>query len=230
MRSHRFETDISSVILDAAEKLVEKYGYKKTTMEDIAREAGTGKGTLYLHFKNKEELAFSILDRETAKVHSKLTGIARSSACPVDRVRAMLIVRVMERFDSVQRYAQSLDDLFSTLRVELLHRRSQYIEEEARIISMAMEEGIRDGSIECKDAYHTSQLLLMATSSLLPYNLSSKELGGREDILSKTIQIVDLMFLGLLTERKRKNQPSNSFTEMVLANYLPNQDTKPVDN
>jgi AcrR family transcriptional regulator len=195
-------------------------------MEDIAREAGTGKGTLYLHFKNKEELAFSILDRETAKVHAKLESIARSSDCPVNRVKAMLFVRVMERFDSAQKYAQSLDDLLSTLRVELLQRRAQYIEKEARIIAIAIEDGIKDGSIECQDSYRTAQLLLMATSSLLPHNLSPKELGGREDILSKTIQIVDLMFLGLLSECQRKNYQSNSSPEMMLS-YNPMQnDTK----
>ncbi len=229
MRIHRFETDIRSIILDAAEKLIERYGYKKTTMEDIAREAGTGKGTLYLHFRNKEELAFSILDRETAKVHAKLEAIARSSDCPVNRVRTMLCVRVMERFDSAQKYAQSLDDLLSTLRVELLQRRSQYIEKEARIIAMAIEDGIKDGSIKCQDAYRTSQLLLTATSSLLPHNLSPKELGGREDILSKTIQIVDLMFLGLLSEFQRKNYKSNSSAETILANYSMQNDTKTVE-
>ena len=43
-------------ILDAAERLLARFGYKKTTMEDIAREAGLGKRTLYLHFASKEAL------------------------------------------------------------------------------------------------------------------------------------------------------------------------------
>jgi AcrR family transcriptional regulator len=43
-------------ILDAAAALLVRWGYRKTTIEDVAREAGVGKGTIYLHWKDKNEL------------------------------------------------------------------------------------------------------------------------------------------------------------------------------
>ncbi|WP_083766085.1 TetR/AcrR family transcriptional regulator [Symbiobacterium thermophilum] len=51
-------------ILDAAASLVERYGYSKTTMDDVAREAGVAKGTLYLHWNTREELFGAVLRRE----------------------------------------------------------------------------------------------------------------------------------------------------------------------
>ena len=42
-------------ILEAAQGLFSKFGYKKTTMEDIAQELHKGKSSLYYYFKNKEE-------------------------------------------------------------------------------------------------------------------------------------------------------------------------------
>ena len=47
-------------ILDVASKLLLHYGYDKTTVNDIAREAGVAKGTIYLHFDSKEAL-FDVL-------------------------------------------------------------------------------------------------------------------------------------------------------------------------
>ncbi len=43
-------------ILDAAAALLVRWGYRKTTIDDVAREAGVGKGTIYLHWKDKNEL------------------------------------------------------------------------------------------------------------------------------------------------------------------------------
>lgn len=43
-------------ILDAATTLLLRWGYRKTTIDDVAREAGVGKGTIYLHWKDKSEL------------------------------------------------------------------------------------------------------------------------------------------------------------------------------
>ena len=51
-------------ILDVASTLILRYGYHKTTMDDIAREADVGKGTLYLHWNTREDLFAALILRE----------------------------------------------------------------------------------------------------------------------------------------------------------------------
>lgn len=51
-------------ILDAATALLVRFGYRKTTVDDVAREAGVGKGTIYLHWKDKNELFRAAIWRE----------------------------------------------------------------------------------------------------------------------------------------------------------------------
>jgi len=43
-------------ILDSAVNVLARWGFRKTTVDDVAREAGVGKGTIYLHWKDKTEL------------------------------------------------------------------------------------------------------------------------------------------------------------------------------
>src|SRR6476620_9047991 len=51
-------------ILDAAAAVIIRLGYDKTTMSDIAEEAGVSRGTVYLYFRGKEELFEALLYRE----------------------------------------------------------------------------------------------------------------------------------------------------------------------
>jgi AcrR family transcriptional regulator len=51
-------------ILDAAAALVQRWGYDKTTIDDIAKQAGVAKGTIYLHWKTREALFQTLLTRE----------------------------------------------------------------------------------------------------------------------------------------------------------------------
>lgn len=55
-------------ILDAAAELILRWGYRKTTIDDIARHAGVAKGTIYLHWKTREDLFMALIIREDLKL------------------------------------------------------------------------------------------------------------------------------------------------------------------
>src|SRR6478672_1579101 len=59
-------------ILDAAAALIMRWGYNKTTIDDIARQAGVAKGTIYLHWKTREDLFAALLKREKAELADDL--------------------------------------------------------------------------------------------------------------------------------------------------------------
>ena len=55
-------------ILEAAADLLVRFGYRKATVDDVAREAGVGKGTIYLHWKDKNELFRAAIWREQQRL------------------------------------------------------------------------------------------------------------------------------------------------------------------
>ncbi|HEV2880441.1 MAG TPA: TetR/AcrR family transcriptional regulator [Pyrinomonadaceae bacterium] len=197
--------EVREAILDATDHLLARYGYRKMTVDDIAQEAGIGKGTIYLHFASKEEVTLSHVDRIVERLKERLWAIARSDADVAIRLRLMLVARVLFRFDSVQHYTQSLNDLLAALRPKLLARRARYFEEEARVFADVLNEGSRLKVFSVGDALSTAFALIHATNSLLPYSLSTTELGERDEIKEKTEQIADLLLTGLL---RKQNAPA----------------------
>ncbi len=50
-------------ILEAASRLIHVHGYNHTSLDDVLRESGVGKGNFYYYFKSKEDLGYAILDQ-----------------------------------------------------------------------------------------------------------------------------------------------------------------------
>jgi AcrR family transcriptional regulator len=83
-------TDKRDRILDAAQSLFVRYGVKRTSIDDVAREAGIAKGTVYLSFKSKAELFAAIADRLCANTLADVQRIALETTPLTTRLVAIL--------------------------------------------------------------------------------------------------------------------------------------------
>jgi len=184
-------------ILDATDRLLARYGFRKMTIDDLAKEVGIGKGSVYLHFPSKEEIALSHIDRVIDRLKGRMYSIAHGRSSVVDKLKTILIERVTYRFDSVQNYTQSLDELLSSLRASLLERRKRYFAEEARILSDVVTEGQESNVFRAGDPFDIALTLVSATNSLLPYSLSALELGDRKVVAQRAAKTADLLISGL---------------------------------
>jgi AcrR family transcriptional regulator len=146
------------------------------TIDDLAREVGIGKGSIYLHFASKEEIALSHIDRIVERVKDELGRIAKSDASSAEKLKLMIAARVLLRFDSVQHYTQNLNDLLADLRVK---------------------HGQSSGNFKSGDAAGIAETILLSTNSLLPFSLTTRELGERAEIEEKTTRIANLLLDGL---------------------------------
>ncbi len=190
-------SDVRDRLLDATDRLLARYGYRKMTIEDLAREVGIGKGSVYLHFPSKEALVLAHIDRIVARVVAELQRIAASDAPPRDQIRDMLLARVLIRFDAVQHYSESIDELLGVLRKKVIERRKTYFAEEARVLATAIRAGQAQGTFRSGKPLGLAAALVTATNALLPASLSTQELGERAEVRRKALAVAELMLGGL---------------------------------
>ncbi len=84
-------------ILNAAARLIHIQGYQCTTLDDVLRESGVGKGNFYYYFKSKEDLGYAIIDRTTRAFLERSLGpaFADAEADPIAQIHTFLD-RVLE--------------------------------------------------------------------------------------------------------------------------------------
>jgi len=79
-----------SAVLEAAFRAFLGYGYKRTTMDDIARAAGVSRPALYLVYKNKQDIFRACMLAMTDELRENLAEVVKTPGNVADRVRAVL--------------------------------------------------------------------------------------------------------------------------------------------
>ncbi len=188
------ESETADRILDAADRLLGRFGYRKMTVDDLAREAGIGKGTVYLSFRSKEEIALACIDRMAGRLRMRLESIAAETGPPADRLRRILVLRVMHRFDYARGHSARLDELLAAIRAELIARRARHFAIEAAIVAGV----IAGAGIPRIDPNAAGEAMITATNALLPYSLSALELGRRAEIEGRATAVAKLVVRGIV--------------------------------
>ena len=85
-------------LLAAAETRFRRFGYKRTTIEDVATEAGTGKGSVYLHFDSKRDVYMAVVERSLDRF---IDGAERLVARPGTSLLSVPTATFVNKFDSL---------------------------------------------------------------------------------------------------------------------------------
>ncbi|MFC1883292.1 TetR/AcrR family transcriptional regulator [Thermodesulfobacteriota bacterium] len=79
-------------ILDASFDKFKQYGFVKTTVDEIARHAHVGKGTIYFYFKSKEDILLALVDREMDKGYREIANAMGKKHDAADQLKMLLQV------------------------------------------------------------------------------------------------------------------------------------------
>lgn len=98
-------------ILDTAERLFSTKGFDNTSTNDILNEIGIARGTLYYHFKSKEDILDAMIVRMNNRMIEKAGGIAKNKDIPL-----------LKRFTMMMLSLNASDDSFNKELLEQVHK------------------------------------------------------------------------------------------------------------
>ena len=99
------DEEVKCSIIDAAKRVFLKWGLNKTTMEDIAHEAGKGKSTLYYYFRSKEEILENVIIDELDSISIKAKTAIEGIDSPKDKLKKYIAITLAEMKKSVSLYS-----------------------------------------------------------------------------------------------------------------------------
>lgn len=182
-------------IINVATQVFGRYGFKKTSMDDIARALRMGKSSIYYYFKGKEEIFQAVVDREADMLKLKVKEILESAIDAREKLRKYVKLR-MDLVKQLSNYMEILknDDLMN---LELTERiRKKYDDEEITIIRQILEEGNNRGLFRVKDL-SLSALAIVTAMKGLEVPLVASTMGV--DSLNIVIDdMLDILFYGIV--------------------------------
>lgn len=191
-----------SDILDAAEKVFAERGFFKTTIHDIAKEAQYAVGTIYLYFKDKEELYCTLIENKSRDliefVKKEVNDINGSYEKLLGLVEAQLnYLKKNEDFFRIyfsERSSIQCGEKNKLSRNRIIENYMGYIDYIALIIKKAQEEGVVRRDFDSKRIAYTLSSVL--NSNILPTWFNQGSVQG-EDMKELAGYILDVYLNGV---------------------------------
>lgn len=130
-------------IINGAKKLMQQYGLKKTTMEDIAKAAGKSKSTLYYYFKDKEEIFDRVINLEIDEFFQTVKITVNKQTDAISMLKAYIVTKVKTLRDKTNLYSFAIEnDLQGRINKEFTNLRNRYDNEERKLIGSILTKGV----------------------------------------------------------------------------------------
>lgn len=130
-------------ILDAADELFGRKGFDGTSTNDILENVGIARGTLYYHFKSKEDILDALIQRYEEQMYSAAAAAAKDSSLPVTE----RLIRVVLAMNVSQDGGKALVEQMHKPQNALMHQKTQQLTltRLTPVLTGLIEEGIREG-------------------------------------------------------------------------------------
>ena len=181
-------------ILEAAIKVFARQGFHQSTVAQIAKEAGVADGTIYLYFRNKDDILVQFFNYKTKQVFDSFRSEVDRADSSLDKLR-YLIRRHLREF-------QRNRDMAVVYQVET-HQSSRLAEAQIRemsqmyrdLISEIVEQGQQEGAIR-KDLYLglVKRFIIGAVDEVINTWLHAE---GEYDLVSMADPLVELFIRGI---------------------------------
>ncbi|SRR5712691_7895278 len=185
-------------IQEAVIRLICREGLKSVTMERVAREVGIAKGTVYLHYRDKQELLDEVKSSALAPMMHKVEHILRSDGAPDQRLREASLA-YLSYFDEHRDLFRVLMYEREVMRVQGSRYQSTRYQRLVHETSRVIGEGVRTGAFRDVDPHNVAAMFIEAMFALMNQRLRSEKPAPVEQDASL---IGDLFIHGL--ERRRK--------------------------
>ena len=179
-------------IIVAAKRVFSARGFNKATMEDIAKEAELSPGTLYLYFKNKEELYASLSLRVLQYLHIRVTHVNRESDLSPDQKLKALMDAMYDVYDFdpliiINMFHLQSSETLKNLSDDLLEEIKDLSQKSIGAIAKIFEAGIEKGLYEDHHPVALADIFWSMFSGVVLWEASKKIISAEKDYLKSTL-------------------------------------------
>lgn len=180
-------------IIVAAKRVFSAKGFNKATMEDIAKEAELSPGTIYIYFKNKDELYASLSLRILKHLNIRLEHVKNESyRDDAERIaslkQALYDVYEFDPLILINMFHLQSSETLKSLSPELMEEIKQLSRSSLGTMAEIFEEGIRTGAFIDRHPVALADILWAMFSGIILWEESKRIINQDKDYLKPTLE------------------------------------------
>lgn len=190
--------EVREHLVQAARQVFMRYGFKKTALDDIAKEARKGKSTIYYYFKSKDEIFKAVIEAESEIRNQTIDEQVSAVEDPQQKLRTYIFVRLLS-LKKVDNYYEAIkNDLLDNLYF-INSLRIKHLDSEVTFVKNLLQEGIDKGVYTIQNPELTARTLVTLLQGfevpLIQKNLTDEEIQKSID------EMLNILFHGIVTKK-----------------------------
>ena len=188
-----------NTIINAAQKVFSAKGYNSATMEEIAKEAELSPGTLYLYFKNKEELHTSLSINILARLSAMLRDVVEQDISVEDKIRRFcdVFIQIYDEDASIliNLFHLQSGETLTNLSDEVMAQLKTFSSEAHGSLIAVVKEGIEAGIFREEHPVALADVIWATYSGVVLWVDSKRLLNDEKDFVKPTLRTAFSMIL-----------------------------------
>lgn len=190
--------EVREHLVQAARQVFMRYGFKKTALDDIAKEARKGKSTIYYYFKSKDEIFKAVIEAESEIRNQTIDEQVSAVEDPQQKLRTYIFVRLLS-LKKVDNYYEAIkNDLLDNLYF-INSLRIKHLDSEVTFVKNLLQEGIDNGVYTIQNPELTARTLVTLLQGfevpLIQKNLTDEEIQKSID------EMLNILFHGIVSKK-----------------------------
>lgn len=190
--------EVREHLINSARQVFMRYGFKKTALDDIAKEARKGKSTIYYYFKSKDEIFKAVIEAESEIRNQTIDEQVSAVEDPQQKLRTYIYVRMLS-LKKVNNYYEAikndlLDNLYFVSNLRVAH-----LDYEVNFVKTLLLDGIEKGIYTIQNPELTARTIVTLLQGfevpLIKKNLSDEEIQKSID------EMLNILFHGIVTKK-----------------------------
>lgn len=188
--------DFRRKIIISAGQIFSHYGFRKTTMDEIAKALKMAKSSVYYYYESKEQIFEAVVLNEANILRNELTTAIKSVESPIDKMKKYVFVR-MKTFEKLSNYYNAIFDK-NLDHFDFIEKiREKYDREELAILRLIIYDGARKKIFNVANSEYTAMAVQTTLKGLeVPLFWKKKEI----DIEGRLNAILDVLFFGIVNK------------------------------
>jgi AcrR family transcriptional regulator len=180
---------VTDELIETSKYVFGKYGFKKTTMDDIAAATRRGKTSLYYYFKNKDEIFQAVINKEAENLKANITKALKNISSPEEKIKIYILERMKTLYNLTGFYKTIKDELIDHLHF-INEARRQFDKDEAEMIKIILLEGISKNKFKLDDIDLTASSIITLLKGVEVQFFVYNETDNNEHKLNEIIKLI----------------------------------------